>query len=748
VDSVFKYWRDLFHGGLMKIFVLLIILCSFCLNAEQSEKLAFEQVYLNLGEVLLRPLPDITGWMDDDHYIEMRDRKIILVDARSGRSQVLLDPQALKMKAPVNFDFLKSADHTDDYSQLAFLYEDDIYVFRKKTGITRRITTTAAAEKNPAFSPDGRFLAFTTDGNLFVCDTSGGIPKQLTFDGSEEILNGYASWVYYEEILGRKSLYRAFNWSPDSAKIAFLRFDQSRVPQFPLFDANGFYGRLEMQRYPKAGFPNPAVKIGVIDLAGRRTDWISFPAEIDHYLDFLDWSADGKRLYLQWLNRGQDELQVYEYTLANKKLRQIYREGQKTWVDLLGAADFHPLADGGFLLLSSKSGWNHLYHVNANGVEKMVTSGKWTVSQIEFVDEKKGLAFVIADKEDSTRTDLYRVPFDGRPLQRLTFMDGAHDVTFSPAGSYFLDRFSSVQQPPLLQLCAHDGRLLRRLGESATPAFQHVALGKVEIFKIPAGDGLQLPAVWILPPDFKAENRYPVLLTVYGRPGSRSAVDAFPRRLDDYFLAQQGIIVLKVDHRGSGHFGKRGMEAMYRCLGKWEIADYCSAVIYLRKLPFIDGKKIGIAGGSYGGYVAAMALAAAPDSFACGIADFAVSDWSLYDSVYTERYMDLPAENPEGYRQASVLSHVATYHGGLRLTHGSMDDNVHMQNTLQLLDAILNSGKTAELMIYPGARHGVRGNKAEEFYKSALDFWKRKFFCTQDVRQVGLVRPVRQENKQ
>lgn len=729
----------------MKRLWLLILAFVLGLNAGELQKLTFEQVYLNRGETLLRPLPDITGWMDDAHYTEARDGKIFLVAAVSSRSRVLLDPQALKIETAANLDFLKPADHTPDYSQLAFIHDDDIYIFQKKSGITRRITATAAFEKNPAFSPDGRFLAFTAGGNLFVCDTAAGVPVQLTFDGSEEILNGYASWVYYEEILGRASRYRAFNWSPDSSRIAFLRFDQSRVPLFPLFDAAGPYGRLEMQRYPKPGFPNPAVKIGVIDLAGRQTDWIAFPAEVDHYLTFLAWSADGRGFYLQWLNRGQDDLQVYKFTLAGKKLRQVYREKQKAWVDFLGSADFHPLPGGGILLLSSKSGWNHLYHIRANGMEKMITSGKWSVNQIEFVDEKNGFVFFSADKEDSTRTDLYRVPIKGGAPQRLTSLNGTHALTFSVAGSFYLDRYSSLQQPPLLQLCAGDGRVLRRLGESATAALQRAALGKVEIFKIPSGDGLQLPAVWVLPPDFKAEKRYPVVLSVYGGPGNRSVSDAFPRRLDDYFLAQQGIIVLSVDHRGAGHFGKQGMEAMHRCLGKWEIADYSRAAAYLRTLPYVDGEKIGITGSSYGGYVAALALAAAPGSFSCGIADFAVSDWSLYDSVYTERYMDMPSENPEGYRQASVLSHLPTYRGGLLLVHGSMDDNVHMQNTLQLLNGLLNLGKTVELMVYPGERHGIRGIKAAGYYRSALDFWMRKFFSAQDV---GPVRPAGQEKKQ
>jgi len=297
----------------------------------------------------------------------------------------------------------------------------------------------------------------------------------------------------------------------------------------------------------------------------------------------------------------------------------------------------------------------------------------------------------------------------------------------------------------MLQLCDRAGRVIRQLGESASPDLSSVALGRVELFKIPAADGLPLPAVWYLPPGFDAAKRYPVVMSVYGGPGARSVADAFPRRLDDYFLAQLGIIVLKADHRGSGHFGKAGVEAMHRCLGKWELADYRSAVSYLRSLPFVDGERIGITGSSYGGYVAALALAAAPESFACGIADFGVMDWLLYDSVYTERYMDLPAENPEGYRQASVLSHAATYRGGLRLTHGSMDDNVHMQNTLQFLNALLNLGKAAELMVYPGERHGVRGIKTEAYQRQALDFWMRKLLAAPDAGQAG---PVGKEREQ
>ena len=721
----------------MKKMFVLLLLASIGLGAQEGKKLTFEQVYLRKGEALLNVLPRISGWLDDDHYTEVRAGKIYRVSASSKREQVLFDPESAKKTTDVAINWLDPADHSADYAQLVFIHEDDIFLYQKKIKTVRRITTSAAAEKNPVFSPDGRFLAFTAAGNLFLADTASGAVSQLTQDGSQEILNGYASWIYYEEILGRAGQYQAFTWSPDSRQIAFMRFDQTRVPSFPLFAAAGPYGKLEMQKYPKPGFPNPEVKIGIYDLASRHTDWVVLPPEVEHYLTILKWAPDCKKIYLQWLNRGQEDLRIFEYTLATKDLRQAYREFRLTWVDALGEEDFLVLADGSLLLLSSRSGWSHIVRQLAAGGETMVTQGKWSVKQIEFVDEKNGLVFFSADREDSTRTDLYRVSIQGGEPQRLTSLAGTHDLTFSSAGSYYLDRYSSSTRPYLLLLCERSGRVLRQLGDSAAPALAKVALGKVDMFKIPSKDGLALPASWVLPPDFDSRKRYPVVLSIYGGPGSRSVVDAFPRRLDDYYLAQLGIIVLKVDHRGSGHFGKQGMDAMHRCLGKWELADYGSAVDYLRQQPFVDGQRIGITGGSYGGYVAALAIAAAPDQFSCAIADFAVSDWSLYDSVYTERYMDLPAENAEGYRQASVLSHLATYRGGLRLTHGSMDDNVHMQNALQLLDGILELGKTAELMIYPGERHGIRGKKAVENTMAAIDFWKRHFGLQQEAGAAG-----------
>jgi len=731
----------------MKRLIPLLLACALGLQAGELKKLTLEQAFLNRGEPLFKPLPEAGPWLDDSAYVELRGGRALRVDARSGRARVLFDPDRWRKTGPEGLDWLRPAARRPDFSALAFVHENDLFVFRARTGRLSRVTSTPAAEENPVFSPDGRRLAFTCGGDLYAADVDGGAPVRLTADGGEEILNGYASWVYYEEILGRASRYRAFEWSPDGRRIAFLRFDQSRVPRFPLFAAEGAYGRLEMQRYPKPGFPNPEVKAGFVAAEGGKIDWVSFADSGEHYLTFLAWSPQGDKAYLQWLNRGQDELRIYEYDLAARTLRLAYSERQKAWIDFLDGRSFVPLADGSLLLLSSKGGWTHLLRIDASGNERALTAGEWSVGAIQAVDEPRGLVFFSADKEDSTRSDLYRISWSGGEPLRLTVGGGSHFADVSARGAFFLDRWSALDRPAALRLCAGDGRLLRELGDSSTPALAALDLGRREIFRIPAADGVMLPAAWILPPGFDPAKKYPVVLSLYGGPGARSVRDAFPRRLDDAYLATQGIIVMTVDHRGAGHHGKRGEELMHRCLGKWEMADYGSAVAWLRRQPFVAAERIGISGGSYGGYVAALAVVSAPDLFSCGIAEYSVIDWTLYDSVYTERYMDTPQENPEGYRQASVLTHAASYRGGLRLTHGSMDDNVHMQNSLQLLDVLLDQGKTLELMIYPGQRHGIRGKKALENALASIGFWKKHFF-SEEVRPagpVGAVRPEREE---
>lgn len=710
-----------------------------------AEKLTLSQGMSLRGGTLLKPLPVIEEWIDDHQYLEFRDRKLFRVGAVSGKSSLFLDAEQFKVlddmklkltaagdrsvdrdRISVGKDvFLSPEDRTSDWERFAFIKNKRIYLFQRSTGRLQCITAAEADVKNPKFSPDGNDLAYTAGGNLYVYDIRKDENRQLTHDGSEEILNGYASWIYYEEILGRASRYRSFWWSPDSRRIVFLRFDQSKVPVFPIFNSEGIYGTLEKQRYPKPGFPNPDAKLGVADIVNGKLEWIELNEKEEYYLAFPIWNRRSDRIYFQWLNRRQNHMRIVCYDLPGRRARTVYEERQNCWIDFYEGNDIRLLPDESLLLRSSKDGWFHIYHVSG-GVEKQLTSGSWSVKGIDFADSEKDLILFSAAKEDSTRTDIYRVSFTGSVPGRLTDFAGTHSVMVSKRGSYMIDRYSNIRTTPKTELRDTNGRLLRRLGDSRSPEMDKYDLAKVELFRIPTEDGYQLPAVWYLP-SLEPGRRYPVILFIYGGPAVPTVSNSFGRDWINRYLAQEGIIAMSVDHRGSGHFGKKGTDLMYRRLGKWEINDYIQAVKYLRTLPFVDPQRIGISGGSYGGYVAALALTYGAEYFTHGIAEFPVTDWKLYDSVYTERYMDTPAENPDGYRESSVLAYVDRYKGDLFVSHGTMDDNVHMQNTLQFVDRMLDAGKKFELMIYPGERHGFRGKKFRQAQLAELDFWFRHF---------------------
>ncbi len=713
--------------------VFLLVSAAFAQGvlAQQKKKLTFEQVFQFAPPRLLKALPSVRGWLDDGHYLVLHkdstDGKVKLfkVEAASGREEVFLNPADFKDILPKGFSVLGAGVHTPDYSKLIFNRKDDLYFLDTRTRTFRRLTATPAPEKNPIFSPDGRFVAFTREHNLFALDLNTGLEYQLTTDGSDLIYNGWASWVYYEEILERSSRYRAFYWSPDSKKLAFLRFDDSPVPEFPIFHAQGVHGELEVTHYPKAGDPNPKVRLGIVNATGGKITWADFDENADEYIAWVFWLPDSKRLSVQWMNRDQNLIRIYLIDPETGAKTKIYEESQPTWVEFF--EDLYFFKDGsGFLLRSDKDGWRHLYVYNLKGeLQRRLTRGHWSVKSIARVDEDHGFVYFTGDKGESTETHLFRVPLKGGEIERLTDRPGTHRVTVSPKGSYFLDRFSNIHTPAQLWLYNSRGQAVRKLGDSRSPVFGEYALGKVELFRIPAGDGYNLPAIWYLPPDFNPDRKYPVIFSIYGGPGMPTVANSFPYFLRSYYLAQEGAIVISVDHRGSGHFGKKGVAEMYRHLGKWEMHDWIEAVKWLRKKPFVDASRIAITGGSYGGYATLMALTYGADYFHYGIALYPVTDWRLYDTVYTERYMDRPQDNPEGYKFGSVFTHLDKFKGKLLLVHGTIDDNVHMQNSVQLIDKLTKMGKQFQLMIYPGERHGVR-NPAHRAHltKLILNFWR------------------------
>ncbi|MCF8236258.1 MAG: S9 family peptidase [Bacteroidales bacterium] len=673
-------------------------------------------------------LPELKGWLDDKYYLEQRydeegNPQLWKVNAKTGRDKLYqekLPKDMLAEKIPAEFSVTGSYIHTEDHEKAIFNKEQDLYYWNGEEML--RLTNDEDEEMNATFSPDESKIAFTKNNNLFVIDLESGTETQLTFDGSDLILNGYSSWVYWEEIHGRATNYKTFWWAPNSEMIAYERFDDEPVPEFMVYNPDGVRGEWEKQRYPKAGDPNPGVKLGVIDLQDGETIWIADNSEKDVYIAFPMWTKDSEYLLYQKLNRDQDHLEIYKADPKTGEKQEIYDEEQKTWIDFF--EDIYLLEDGsGFILRSDKSGWRNLYYYDLDGgLKAQLTDFDWRVKELTGVDEEDGWVYFEGTGETSTDNHIFRVKLNGSQWEQLSENAGSHKPDFSPAYEYFISEYNNINTPTRMAVYETDGRHVREIAARKAPDPEDEGVGKVELFTIATEDGFELPAYWVLPPDFDPEKKYGVIFTIYGGPNYRGVSNSYVNPKGNLYT-RDGHIVFKVDHRGSGHFGKEGLNYLHRTLGSWELNDYIEAVKWLKQQAFIDSTKIGITGGSYGGYMSILALTRGHEYFTHGFGQSAVTDWRLYDNVYTERYMDRPQDNPEGYDTTSTLKYAGQLEGELFITHGTMDDNVHMQNMIQLVDRLTDLNKDFEMMIYPKGRHGWGVPKIYHTIREMREFW-------------------------
>jgi len=659
----------------------------------QTKRLDLEQS-LGLRQSLTKPIDQIGGWADAQHFIayDAQTRQRYQVDIKTGKRTAY---------AP-----------SPSSSTEVYIQNDDIYIRTGNGAPTQLTNTPDAKERNPTLSPDNQYVAFTRNNDLYAIRVSDGLEIRYTNDGTDVIYNGWASWVYFEEILGRESHYKAFWWSPDSKRLAFMRFDDTEVPMFPIFGSTGQHGYVERTRYPKAGDPNPKVRVGFVPVEGGKTVWADFNEEDDQYFGQPYWSYDSRSMMVQWMNRDQTNLKFYAVNPVNGRKMQIYDEKQDAWIDLSHSERITYLKDNKhYILKSDKTGWAHYYLYRLDGtLINPITGGAWQVSNLELVDEANQVIYFTARKEHSTTEDLYRVNYDGGDLRRLTFGDYTHDVEVAPDGKHFITTYSNVDTPPKIALLDYNGKLIREIADSKADDFDDYIYAKTEMITIPTPDGYALPAVITWPANFDENRPYPVIFSIYGGPAAGTVKNTWKGTANQHW-ANEGIIQISVDHRASGHFGKKGVALMHRNLGKWEMEDYITAAKWLKSKSWVAKDKLLITGHSYGGYMTCLALTKGADYFDYGIAGAPVTSWELYDTHYTERFMDTPQDNPEGYKKGSVLTYVGQYKGLLRIMHGDMDDNVHMQNTIQLIDALQDAGKHFELMIYPGGRHGWTGSK-------------------------------------
>jgi len=646
---------------------------------------------------------------------------------------------------------------------------------------------------NMTYSPDSTKIAFTRDNDLYYVDIASGKETRLTFDGSDVILNGYASWGYYEEIFGRASRYKAFWWSPDSKKIGFYRFDNTEVPMFPIYSAFanpsaaasqsqsprvtdlGIGGALSETRYPKCGQTNPQVRIGIVEIPVQAGNdvipdsignivWADFDPTLDQYFGIPFWGPDSQEFFIARMPRLQNTIDLYAVNYADGSKRHVYNETYKTWLNWFDGVVFTD--KGLYMVREFETGWQQIYFLSYDGknFHRLTDGPNWDVALVR-VDEKKGDVYFTAKRDAVAKQALYKVDKKG-VVKALT--DPAFNVTgvsFSPDGKYFVASLSNVRTPNkvvIAQAVPKKPYQVEVIADMQGPDYDPSKYALGELVSMTTSDGFTLPGMIVYPKNFDPTKKYPVHVDIYGGPNTPQVRDRWvtPNASNQWY-SENGIIQITVDPRAAGHNGRAGLDMIYRQLTVWEVKDFCAWAEWLQALPYVKADKIGVEGFSFGGTMTAMLLMQAPDKFHYGIAGGGVYDWALYDSHYTERYMDTPQANPEGYEVSKTLNYVDGYPTEydvagssirqdenrtlsreadcireenilsgrtvepvmLKLTHGTGDDNVHHQNTLQLLDALHKAGKKFDFMIYPDGMHGYRGYQGTHFNNANREFW-------------------------
>lgn len=555
----------------------------------------------------------------------------------------------------------------------------------------------------PTFSPDGRQVAFLRGNDLYRVELATAKETRLTTGGSETVFNGRLDWVYQEEVFTRGT-FRAFWWAPDSKRLAYLSLDETKVPVFTLMDDRFQPQKAQKARYPKAGDPNPIARLGVVDLAGHST-WMEdpYPGQ-DTLIVRVGWDPQG-RLIANHQNRIQSWLDLRRYEGRASKV--LIHENGRAWQELLPLPHF--LQDGGFLWESERSGHHHLYRYGKDDrLIGAVTKGAWDVKKVHGVDAKAGRVFFDATERSPIGLDAYRIGLDGKNLTRLTEKPGTHRVRFNGAFTAFLDTWSDIQIPPQQALHDGTGKQLRLIDANPSDKLKTMSQGRVSFQQVKTRDGFPMETMLVLPADFDPARKYPVFQAIYGGPGAPTVRNAWSRDMLWYqFLAQQGIATWICDNRSASAKGLASAYGVHRNLGAQELQDLLDGHTWLKAQGWADMDRICLDGWSYGGFMTTYALTHS-QAWKLGIAGAPVVDWSLYDSIYTERYMGLPSDNKAGYESSSVLKAAADLSGKLLLLHGTLDDNVHPQNSIMLMDALQKAGHSVQIVLLPGSDHSPR----------------------------------------
>jgi len=708
----------------MHLVIGLLFLVLIPAARAQQKLLTVDDIYDPVKKVNFSGTVPAIRWLKDGkHYLLTNEAsrtdvpRLQKVDALSGTATAFFDSAklqaALKALGISDQDAKKLANLgnyqlNNNETALLLNTNNDLFYYQLGSDKAVRVTNNSEEEVGETFSPDDRMVGFVRNNNIYVYDLAAQQERRLTSDGAPKILNGRLDWVYQEELYGRGN-FEAYWWSPDSTKLAYLRFDENPVPEFTVVDHIPYPQTLEVTPYPKAGDPNPIVTLGVINATGGETRWIdtSKYQPADFLIVRVTWTPDGSKVVYQAQNREQTFLDLNFAGAADGKSSTLFRETSKAWVEVIENPTW--LKDGSFLWLSARNGWQHIYRYDQAGkLIRQVTDGKWEARTIDGLSADESAVYFTGTEHSHIANHAYRIGLDGRGLTRLTTTEGSHKVALSPTSDLFLDNWSDINTPTQIRLHDATGKVVRVVAENKVDALRDYKLGPAEFMNVKTRNGFVMEAMMIRPPDFDPTKKYPVLEFTYSGPHAPQVKNAWggPAYMWHQMLAQKGYIIWICDNSTASGKGVESEYPVYKNFGALELSDLEDGLSWLKSQPYVDSERIGLWGWSYGGYMTSYAMTHS-QAFKMGISGGTVSDYRNYDTIYTERYMLTPQHNPEGYRASAPRFAAKDLHGKLLLIHGAIDDNVHVLNTIQFVYELQKAGKQFQLMLYPKSRHGV-----------------------------------------
>lgn len=720
-----------------QLFSILLLLSSYVLQAQDLKDFTLQEIWAS-RQFAPQFVMGMESMNDGQHYSALRfEDDVIFIEkfsyAKGEKVSIIYDGTKYKLPdgSPINFDeYVFSADETkllvptEAEPIYRHSFKSDFIVIDLVTGKAEFLSRTAGKQQYAEFSPDGKKVAFVRDNNLFIKDLASENEMAITNDGKQNsIINGATDWVYEEEF----ALAQAFFWSPDGNKVAFLRFDESQVKEFNMAMYGSLYPSEYKYKYPKAGEKNSSVAVMIYDLAIKTTTNMKCGDSPEQYIPRVQWTSNSKELCITRINRLQNHLELLLANPVSGEVNLLLEEKNSTYIDIHDNLVF--LEDGKRFIWSSElGGRNHLYLYSMDGKRlNTITSGEMDVTEVFGLDEKNStIWFQAAAPTPSDRT-IFSVKLNGKGQKNILPLGGHQNAEFNNTFSFFILQSSTANEPTSFALYNSKGAQLRMLesNQALKDKLKDYRLTPKEFLRIPNGQGTDLEAWMIKPPNFNPTQKYPVFMTIYGGPGHNTVENQWEgsNYLWHQMLAQKGYIVVSVDNRGTQFRGEAFKKATYKQLGKLETEDQIAVAKYLAAQTYVDASRIGIQGWSYGGYMSSLCITKGADIFKMAIAVAPVTNWRYYDSIYTERFMQTPQENGSGYDDNSPINHVSRLKGKYFLIHGTADDNVHFQNSVEMVNALVKANKQFDLFFYPDKNHGIYGgNTRLHLYNMMTDY--------------------------